>query len=40
MARGGAGWDDLMDYEVEGCLACVGTKERETSLETFHSRKS
>ena len=40
MARGGAGLDDLMDYELEGCLACVTTKEREKSLEEFHSRKT
>ena len=40
MARGGAGLDDLMDYELEGCLACVSTSEREKSLEDFHSRKA
>jgi enoyl-CoA hydratase len=29
----------LMDYEVEACLACVSTKEREESLEEFEKRK-
>jgi len=29
----------LMDYEVEACLACVSTKEREESLERFEERK-
>jgi len=29
----------LMDYEIEACLACVSTKEREESLEEFEKRK-
>jgi len=29
----------LMDYEIEACLACVSTKEREESLEAFEKRK-
>ncbi|MCJ7774547.1 MAG: enoyl-CoA hydratase/isomerase family protein [Desulfobacterales bacterium] len=29
----------LMDYEVEACLACVSTKERQESLINFEKRK-
>jgi enoyl-CoA hydratase len=29
----------LMDYEVEACLACVFTKERQDSLKDFEERK-
>jgi enoyl-CoA hydratase len=29
----------LMDYEVEACLACVSTKERQESLLRFEARK-
>lgn len=29
----------LMDYEIEGCLACVSTKERQESLDGFARRK-
>lgn len=29
----------LMEYEVEACLACVSTKERQSSLDKFASRK-
>lgn len=39
MARDGVSLEALMDYEVEACLACVSTKERETSLEDFAGRK-
>ena len=28
-----------MDYEVEACLACVSTKERQASLKDFEDRK-
>jgi enoyl-CoA hydratase len=28
-----------MDYEIEACLACVSTKERQTSLDEFAQRK-
>jgi enoyl-CoA hydratase len=31
--------DALMDFEVEACLACVSTKERQSSLQTFEDRK-
>ena len=30
----------LMDFEVEACLACVSTKERQTSLTDFAARKT
>lgn len=39
MAQGEASLEALMDYEVEACLACVSTKERELSLDTFEQRK-
>ena len=39
MARGEISMEALMDYEVEACLACVTTKEREASLQTFEDRK-
>lgn len=39
MARGEASLDTLMDYEVEACLACVSTKERQASLNAFEKRK-
>jgi enoyl-CoA hydratase len=29
----------LMEYEIEACLACVSTKEREASLKDFEERK-
>ena len=29
----------LMDYEIEACLACVSTKEREESLTRFEQRE-
>ena len=29
----------LMDFETEACLACVSTKERQTSLKDFEDRK-
>lgn len=29
----------LMDYEIEACLACVSTKERQESLKDFEDRK-
>jgi len=40
MAREGVSLEALMDYEVEACLACVSTKERQASLEAFEERKS
>ena len=39
MARGEVSLEALMDYEVEACLACVSTKERQKSLKTFEERK-
>ncbi len=39
MARGEASLEALMDFEIEACLACVSTKEREASLKTFEDRK-
>jgi enoyl-CoA hydratase len=39
MASGEASLEALMDFEVEACLACVSTKERQASLEAFESRK-
>ena len=39
MAQGECSLEALMDYEIEGCLACVSTKEREQSLESFAQRK-
>jgi enoyl-CoA hydratase len=39
MARGGISLEALMDYEVEACLACVSTKERQASLDNFADRK-
>ncbi|MFC1820048.1 enoyl-CoA hydratase/isomerase family protein [Thermodesulfobacteriota bacterium] len=39
MARGEASLDALMDYEIEACLACVSTKERQESLSDFENRK-
>jgi enoyl-CoA hydratase len=39
MAAGEVSLEALMDYEVEACLACVSTKEREASLQAFEERK-
>ncbi len=39
MAREGISLDSLMDFEIEGCLACVSTKERRESLKDFEARK-
>ena len=39
MAREGVSMESLMDYEVEACLACVFTKERQESLKGFEERK-
>jgi enoyl-CoA hydratase len=39
MAQGECSLEALMDYEIEGCLACVSTKKREQSLESFEQRK-
>jgi enoyl-CoA hydratase len=39
MARDGVSLDALMDFEIEACLACVFTKERQESLKEFEERK-
>ncbi len=39
MARGEVSLDALMDFEIEACLTCVSTKERQESLQTFENRK-
>ena len=39
MARGEVSLDALMDFEVEACLTCVSTKERQASLKDFEDRK-
>lgn len=39
LARGETSLEALMDYEIEACLACVTTKERQERLEAFESRK-
>jgi enoyl-CoA hydratase len=39
MAMDGVSLEALMDYEVEACLACVSTKERQESLKDFENRK-
>jgi len=39
MACGEMSMEALMNYEVEACLACVSTKERQESLRDFEERK-
>jgi enoyl-CoA hydratase len=39
MAQGEASLEALMDFEVEACLACVSSKERQASLQEFEDRK-
>jgi len=39
MAQGEVSLEALMDYEIEACLACVSTKERQESLKDFEERK-
>ncbi|MFP4390635.1 MAG: enoyl-CoA hydratase/isomerase family protein, partial [Desulfococcaceae bacterium] len=39
LAAGEASLEALMTYEVEACLACVATRERQASLEAFEGRK-
>jgi enoyl-CoA hydratase len=39
MARGEVSLEALMDFEVEACLTCVSTKERQASLNEFEGRK-
>lgn len=39
LARGEMSLEALMDFEVEACLACVSSSERQERLEVFESRK-
>jgi enoyl-CoA hydratase len=39
MARGEVSLEALMDFEIEACLACVFTKERQESLQRFQERE-
>ena len=39
MARGEASLEALMDFEIEACLTCVASKERQISLKAFEERK-
>ncbi|MCP3954917.1 MAG: enoyl-CoA hydratase/isomerase family protein, partial [Desulfobacterales bacterium] len=39
MAQGEASLEAIMEFEVEACLACVSTKERQGSLKDFEDRK-
>ena len=39
MAQGEVSLDALMEYEIEACLACVSTKERQESLKDFEERE-
>jgi enoyl-CoA hydratase len=39
MAQGDVSMEALMDFEIEACLACVSTKERQESLKAFEHRK-
>ena len=39
MAQGEVSLDALMDFEIEACLTCVSTKERQESLDAFEKRK-
>ncbi len=39
MAQSGISLDALMDFEIEACLTCVSTRERQQSLKAFTERK-
>jgi enoyl-CoA hydratase len=39
LAQGEASLEALMDFEIEACLACVSTRERQAALERFEKRK-
>ena len=39
LAQTGISLKALMDFEIEACLACVSTKERQASLQDFENRK-
>jgi enoyl-CoA hydratase len=38
-ANSGMSLEELMEYEIEACLACVASKEREEALKVFEDRK-
>ena len=40
MAQSEASLEALMDFEIEGCLACVSTQSRQEALEQFEKRKA
>ena len=40
MAQGEVSLEALMDFEIEACLTCVSTKERQASLKEFEERKN
>ena len=40
MARGEASLEALMDFEIEACLTCVSTKERQESLKDLKIGKN
>jgi len=39
MAQGEVSMAALMEFEIEACLACVATKERQDALKSFEDRK-
>jgi enoyl-CoA hydratase len=39
LAQGEVSLEGLMDFEVEACLTCVSTKERQASLKEFEERE-
>jgi len=39
MARGEVSLEALMDFEIEACLTCVSSRERQASLKEFEDRK-
>lgn len=39
MAQEEVSLEAILEYEVEACLACVSTKERQSSLHDFEDRK-
>ncbi len=39
MAQGETSLEALMEFEIEACLACVATKERQAALQLFENRK-
>jgi enoyl-CoA hydratase len=39
LAKGEVSMEALMEFEIEACLACVATKDRNEALHTFENRK-